>query len=149
MLDKADVGEQCLVLGLDSDELAETVRLKKEYKRVDYKGWQLGESEVKKMKTTGFQVDKPYAAKSWVIGTDPKTGYALPSLPYKYYVRAHNFQNLLEKGIWKGFVNTSGNATAAAPFHVRKNDKGIWKMQASSSFYAGTEDPPKKKSDDL
>ena len=149
MLDKPEVGEKCLVISLDSGELSETIRLKKQYKRVDYKGWQLGESEVKKMKTSGFQADKAYAAKTWVLETDVKNGYELPALPYKYFVRSHNFQNLLEKGIWKGFVNTSGNATAAAPFQVKKNDKGIWKMFASSSFYVGTEDPPKKVSDDL
>jgi hypothetical protein len=151
---KPKIGEQCLVLGMDKSELVETIDLRPKFRRTNVKGWQLGSSEVKKMKTSGFVTDAPYAANTYVMGTDVANGYKLPELPYKYYVRAHRIQ---KKGglsgewenTWHGFVNESGSASGAKPFFVKKNAKGVWKMYKSSSFYAGTKDPPKQVEDDL
>lgn len=154
MIDKPEVGEQCLVIGMDMSELAESIKVLPKFKRVDVKGYQIGDSEVQKMKSSGYKTDAPYAARSFVLGTETKTGYKLPEPPYKFFVRSHRVQQTGGlsgewEGTWHGFVNTSCVDSGSVPFFVKKNDKGIWKMFKSSSFYAGCKDPPVAKSDDL
>ena len=151
MTNQPEVGEKCVVIGMDKSELTETINLQAKYRRTNVKGWQLAKSETDKMKTSSYQADKPYVAKSYVNGTDSKNAYKLPELPYKYYVRDHRIQKKGGKwdNTWHGFVNTSGNGGGAVPYFVKKNAKGVWKMYKSSSYYSGCIDPPKAVSDDL
>ncbi|MBN2695587.1 hypothetical protein JXR93_13075 [bacterium] len=154
MIDNPELGEQCVVITTDKSLLVESFKLKPKEQRTNVKGWQLGSEEVNKMMTTGFSVDKAYAAKTYVIGTSHKEEYKLPELPFKYIVTNHSIQ---KKGglsgewndTWHGFVNESGTDSGKLPFFVKKDSKGIWKMFKSSSFFAGTKDPIKKVVDDL
>ncbi|HOX46194.1 MAG TPA: hypothetical protein PK668_21500 [Myxococcota bacterium] len=149
-----DVGERCMVIGMDMSQLDETIKMLPKARRPDVKGYQIGASEWQKMATTGFVKDAKYTANSYVLGTDYKNGYKLPELPYKYYVSDHKIQKTGGlsgewDNTWHGFLATSCQDGGKVPFFVKKNDKGIWKMFQSSSFYAGCKDPPEAKSDDL
>lgn len=142
------LGYKCLPLVLDKSHLVETEDLLPKARLPGYKGWQVGRSITAKMKTSGFKVDKKYAALGYVVGTDPKKGYKLPAKgPYKFLVRVHRIQPK-EKNQWRGFLNYTG-ASRPKPFYVRKNKKGVWKAYKTSSFFAGTIDPPKEEDDDL
>ncbi|MCC6807156.1 MAG: hypothetical protein IT381_07015 [Deltaproteobacteria bacterium] len=153
MIDKPELGEQCLIIGMDMSELAETIRLQQKYRRTEVKGWQLGNKETDKMNSQGYKSNgcKDFAAKSFVVGTETAKGYALPPLPYKYFVRAHKVQQKGGEydGTWHGFVNSQASDGGAMPYFVKQNDKGVWKMWKSSSFYTACKQPPKAKKDDL
>jgi len=145
MIDKPEFGEQCIVIALDRSELSKSNPASR---RPSVDGWQIGTSEAWRMQTSSFQRAKSYVAKSYVAGTSTAGGYALPPLPYRYVIRAHAYQSS-DPAVWKGLASTSCSDLGYVPIHVKRNDKGIWKVVNSSSFYAGCKPPPSNESDDL
>lgn len=145
MVDEPEMGEQCLVLTLDMSELEREGALSR---RPTVEGWQLGASERRKMATSGFSRARKYVAKSFVAGTTTDTGYQLPSLPYTYAIRAHRVQDA-DPDVWRGMAATSCTDAVWVPIHVRRNNRGIWKVSNSSSFYAGCKPPPLEIDDPL
>lgn len=146
MIDNHDLGMRCLILSLDKSQLADSNMSAR--RRISFEGWQLGASETMKLNSSGFAKDRGYAAWSFVEGTSTVKGYRLPPLPYRYVVRAHAYQDP-DASIWKGLASTSCHDLGYVPIHVKKNDKGIWKVVNSSSFYSGCKDPVAEEKDDL
>lgn len=140
-----DLGFQVLPLVLDKSLLVETEDMVPAAHLPNYKGWQVGKEILDLMKTSAFKKEKTYAALPYFEGTSPDTGYKLPAGPYRFLVRSHSVKPS-DESEWRGFLNTSG-ASRPKPYWVKANDKGVWKMLKSSSFFAGTI-PPAKKSDD-
>ncbi len=144
MIGNPDLGERCLVLALDMGQLA---RKGPKSRRPDVDGWEIGGSERMKMSTSTFIRGRGFIAKSYVSGTSTAGGYALPSLPYTMVIRAHRMP-YQEPDFWKGMVATSCTDSGAVPIHVKKNNRGIWKVINSSSFYSGCKPPPSSPVDD-
>ncbi|MGE0708988.1 MAG: hypothetical protein AB7N76_23480 [Planctomycetota bacterium] len=142
-----ELGLQVLPLILDKSLLGETINMQQKYQKPGYKGWQIGGAFDQMRKSSGFQKAVKYAALSYVVGTKKDDGYKLPAPPYKYYCRIHRVPP--KEGEWKGFLNTSGSAGGAVPYIMKKDSNGNWKMLQASSFFAGTQEPPKKSKDDL
>jgi len=92
----------------------------------------------------------PYLGRIYVKGTVPDNAYALPAGPVTFTFTEVRPQ---ADGSAKVFVAaTSGDWPR--PFTLRKNDKGIWKVEEASSLFAGaTNIPPpqreKTKPDEL
>ncbi len=146
MIDNYDLGVQCLILSLDKSQLVESKLTARRW--ISVEGWQLGSSETMKLNSSGFAKDKGYVARSFVEGTSTAEGYRLPPLPYRYVIRAHAYQDA-DPLLWKGHASTSCHDLGYVPIHVKKNDKGIWKVVNSSSFYSGCKDPVVQEKDDL
>ncbi len=146
MIDNYDLGMKCLILSLDKSQLVESKMTARRW--ISIEGWQLGSSETMKLNSSGFVKDRGYVAWSFVDGTSTEKGYRLPPLPYRYVIRAHKYQDA-DPAIWKGHANTSCHDLGYVPIHVKKNDKGIWKVVNSSSFYSGCKDPVAEEKDDL
>lgn len=146
MIGDYTLGMQCLILSLDKSLLVDSKMTARRW--ISIEGWQLGSSETMKLGSSGFTKDKGYAAWSFVEGTNTATGYRLPQLPYRYVIRAHNYQDA-DPSVWKGHASTSCHDLGYVPLHVKKNDKGIWKVINSSSFYSGCKDPVREEKDDL
>ena len=145
MIDKPELGEQCLILALDMGQL---LRKAPNSRHPDVDGWEIGGSERMKMSTSTFIRGKGYIGKSFVSGTSTAGGYALPPLPYTIVIRAHRMP-YQEADYWKGMVATSCTDSGAVPIHVKKNNRGIWKVINSSSFYSGCKPPPSTADDSL
>ncbi len=146
MIDNYELGMKCLILSLDKSHLVDSKLTARRW--ISVEGWQLGSSETMKLGTSSFVKDKGYAAWSFVEGTSTATGYRLPRLPYRYVIRAHKYQDA-DPSVWKGHASTSCHDLGYVPIHVKKNDKGIWKVVNSSSFYSGCKDPVVEEKDDL
>jgi hypothetical protein len=144
MIDRPELGEQCLILCLDQSRLNKSGSSSK---RPAVEGWTLGGSEIFMLNSSGFVNDKKYAAKSFVSGTKTADAYSLPVLPWTFIIRVHSFQDR-DPLIWKGHASTSCHDLGYVPLHVKKNNRGIWKMFNSSSFYSGCIDPPAKQAED-
>lgn len=143
-----DLGYQCLALILDKSLLGESINMRPQYRRPGVDGWQVGGEFQQLLASQGFQKHKPYAARTYVLGTSKDNGYALPEAPYRYYVRKHRTPP--REGEWKGFLNTSGNeAGGVQPFIMKVNSRGVWKMLQASSFFVGYAEPPKDDDDGL
>jgi hypothetical protein len=146
MIDRPELGEQCLILTLDMSRLAKASGASR---RPQVQGWQLGGAEIMLLQTSGFLQDRGYVAKSFVEGTKTSESYRLPPLPYKYVIRKHMLQDRNESS-WMGHADTSCHDLGYVPIFVKRNDKGIWKVFNSSSFYSGCKNPPEAVSaDDL
>ncbi len=141
-----ELGEQCMILSLDKSQLADSRQTAQ--RRISIEGWQLGASEIMKLNTGSFIKDSGYVACSFVEGTGPEDAYRLPKLPYRYVIRAHSYPEA-DPSIWKGLVGTSCHDLGYVPIHVKRNDKGIWKVVNSSSFYSGCIDPVIEEKDGL
>lgn len=146
MIDNYELGMKCLILSLDKSQLDDSKMTAR--RLISIEGWQLGSSETMKLGTSSFIKDRGYVACSFVEGSSTANGYRLPQLPYRYVIRAHSHQDT-DRLVWKGLANTSCHDLGYVPIHVKKNDKGIWKVVNSSSFYSGCKDPVTEEKDDL
>ena len=153
MIDIPDVGQKCLVIGMDLSHLAQNEKVSKSYKRPSVKGYQLNIQQLQMISSQSFTKDAKYVAKAYVQGTKTENSYALPALPYTYVVREHKIQqtggfNDMWTNTWHGFVDTRCSDSKSLPFHVKKNNRGLWKIFRYSSFYSGCKDPPAAAVDD-
>lgn len=138
------VGEQALITALASSNLVEAGN---QAKRPTYKGYMVGTSVGVYLSTSNFGRNRAYVGKSYVQGTTWEASYALPPAPYKLVITKHTMQPTAPDR-WKG-LSPSSCAENAKPYEVVKNDKGIWKIDNPSSFFAGCRPPPAAKKDDL
>jgi hypothetical protein len=145
MAENPQLGEQCLIISLDMSQLGKKGAGSR---GADVDGWQIGSSEKMKMNTTGFLRGKSYIASSYISGTSTSAGYVRPQLPWTFVIQAHKFQDA-NPDIWKGLASTSCNDSGYAPIHVKKNNRGVWKVVNSSSFYSGCKPPAKVEDDAL
>jgi hypothetical protein len=91
--------------------------------------------------------EKPYWAKSYILGTAPKDGYQLAAAPYQVQLSRNSYSELNENDI-KIFVACSG-ADSPRPIRLCANDKGLWKVKECSSLFLGMRAPEDNSSDDL
>lgn len=95
------------------------------------------------------QLDKqPWIAPSYVQGTSADNGYTLPTLPYTISTLTDK-HSVIEEGKWiKIFLECTGRDTAR-PISMKKNNKGIWKVNEVSSLFVGITKPKSDDGDDL
>lgn len=146
MIDNYELGMKCLILSLDKSLLVDSAMTARRW--ISIEGWQLGPSETMMLGTSSFTRGRSYTARSFVDGTGGAQGYRLPQPPYRYVIRAHARQDA-DPLIWKGLASTSCHDMGYVPIHVKKNDKGLWKVVNSSSFYSGCKEPALVEKDDL
>lgn len=87
----------------------------------------------------------PHIARSYVQGTSPQGGYALPAPPWRVAGREQPGDVQADRG--KTFVRSSG-ADSPRPMHLVKNDRGLWKASNWSSLEVGVR-APAAASDDI
>jgi hypothetical protein len=137
-------GEAFLTIAIDGKWLVN--------KSTGYKGKTVGPRYLQALKMR--IADKPYVARSYVQGTTPENGYALPEFPLTIKVleqagdAAQNAKNAANGGLVKVFVYSTG-ADSPRPMQVNKNDKGIWKAYSWSSLEVGVRPPVQETKDDI
>ncbi|VAW81827.1 hypothetical protein MNBD_GAMMA12-1994 [hydrothermal vent metagenome] len=113
-----------------------------------YKGYKWRNSEDYMVK----QIDqRPYCARSYVIGAAPANGYKINKSKIKIKFRVQTrYVGSIKSGKYKVFVCTSG-AQSCRPVPMGRNSKGIWKARGLSSIAVGCIKPVTKNSaeDDL
>jgi hypothetical protein len=89
---------------------------------------------------------KDHIARSYVVGTRPDDGYALPAGALT--VRVKQQRDSLAGDRAKLFVYSSG-ADTPRPVALARNDKGLWKATEWSSLEVGVRAPAAPRRDDL
>ncbi len=82
--------------------------------------------------------DNPHLARSYLAGTRPEDGYALPNPPYAVHLETTPEQH----GRIRLFLHCSG-AQSARPIVLQKLEDGGWRVREESSLYAGVIPPAK------
>jgi hypothetical protein len=85
-------------------------------------------------------VQNPYLGASYVRGTAPEDGYALPEPPWEIVCRANPYSGDRVKGPYKLFVGCSG-AASPRPVSLRRDDAGLWRPFEWSSLLVGVRAP--------
>ncbi len=80
----------------------------------------------------------PHIARSYVQGTSPADGYALPPAPWT--IAGREQPGDVQPDRVKTFVRSSG-ADSPRPVLLLKNDKGLWKANSWSSLEVGVRAP--------
>ena len=91
---------------------------------------------------------QPHIARSYVTGTSPEQGYALPAGPLSVRVRDQQVHGETQGDAAKRFVHSSG-ADSPRPLGLRKNNRGLWKATSWSSLQVGVRPPGTPVDDDL
>lgn len=108
-----------------------------------YQGYSLGRADQQRIRD---QVGvRPYIAYSYVAGTSPEGGYALPAGPLSIEITEVRDEG---DGSTKVFVRSTG-ADSPRPIRLRPNDKGIWKASEWSSVLVDVRRPTTKQDDPL
>jgi len=111
-----------------------------------YKGWNL---TVRDRQHLVRQIAaRPWTPRSYISGTAPATGYALPEPPYAVELSRNPHVDSTQTGRVKVFVACTG---AASPRHVtlQRNNRGLWKAVEWSSLTVGVVPPAVVDDDDL
>ena len=82
----------------------------------------------------------PYLGASYVQGTAPYTGYALPEPPWGILCTANPYSGDRDRGPYKLFVACSG-AASPRPVSVRRDQSGLWRPFEWSSLLVGIRAP--------
>ena len=77
----------------------------------------------------------PRIARSYVLGTDPANGYALPKPPLRMSFSENPYSRMRD-GSLKLFVACSG-ADSPRPVRLKKDAAGAWKVTSASSLSVG------------
>lgn len=129
-----ELGGKFLVLSVDKKSLREGNT---------YKGYSLFKQDIQLINN---QLAKyPYVLNSYFEGTSPKNAYKA-KLPYKMKFSSNTYCGDPKTGKYKLFVACSG-ADSPRPVHIKKNDKGIWKVSNWNSLLVGVKPIPE--TDDL
>ncbi len=127
-------GMECITIALDNSQLG---------KGNVYKGFQPGGSFNFLIK----QLDsRPYVPWAYVEGATAENGYQVAA-PYKYVLSRNRFSGEESSGTVKVFVNTFG--VNPRPLTMKRNDKGVWKVQEASSIFVAVRPPVTPSDDDL
>lgn len=82
---------------------------------------------------------RPWVAQTYVQGTSPADGYALPTPPYVF--RSFNNQVSVVDEVTRRIMFHTSGADNPRPLTVRVNDKGIWKVKEGSSLFTDMKKP--------
>lgn len=130
------LGLRCLTIAVEARQLVAGDR--------GYKGKQLA------LQATRDFADrlggKPWVARSYVVGTAPASGYALPAGPLAVRLRIQPRDVGPEQT--KVFVHSSG-ADTPRPLTLVRNDRGLWKAKEWSSLQVGVRPPAAGDGDDI
>lgn len=126
-----ELGRQCLTTAVDRERLQEGTG--------GYKGWELRvrDRRLIESQTRG----KAHVLRSYIQGTSPGGGYALPAPPYEMVFSSNRYSGDVESGKFKVFVDSSG-ADTPRPVTVRRNNRGVWKALEWSSLLVGVKAAP-------
>lgn len=110
-----------------------------------YKGYQPGRADQQAFKER--VAAKPFLARSYVQGTSPENGYAIPDQAL-VKVRDQGLAGESSAETAKRFVHSTG-ADSPRPLVLKKNNRGLWKADAWSSLTVGVRAPVQVVDDDL
>ena len=82
---------------------------------------------------------RPFLAGSYVAGTSPQNGYTFPEGPLRFELSRNPYSVIAEDRI-KVFNGCSG-ADSPRPLIMKRNSKGIWKVDNYSSVFVGIRQP--------
>lgn len=102
---------------------------------------------------TQYLVDRlenqPWVAHSYVVGTSPANGYALPVTgPYHFDISQNQFSIVKPDEEVRIFLACTG-ADSPRPIRLKKNADGIWKVAEFSSLVVGVRAPVRSARDEL
>jgi hypothetical protein len=121
-----DLGTQCL---------AATVSPKRTIQGFDgYEGRQLHKRDLSRIKEQLTRQN--YLPNSYIKGTDPADGYALPRPPYQIELSTNPYSGDPASGRVKLFVRCSG-ADSPRPVTVVQDEQGMWGAHEWSSLVMG------------
>ena len=132
------LGVQALTVAIDRDQLEEGTQ--------GYKGLQPRRADLQAFAERNGP--KPHIARSYVAGTTPEQGYALPAGPLSVRVRDQQVPGETQGDAAKRFVHSSG-ADSPRPLGLRKNNRGLYKATSWSSLQVGVRPPLAAVDDDL
>ncbi|NLS79700.1 MAG: hypothetical protein GXY76_20830 [Chloroflexi bacterium] len=128
----ASLGQACLAVAVDASRLQEGA--------AGYQGWQMRLRELQLIRSQLAQ--QPYLPQSYLGGTAPEKGYALPPAPYTITFSANPLAGDPDAAEQKLFVVCSG-ASKPRPVTLRRDARGIWKALEWSSLIMGIVPAPK------
>jgi len=123
------LGNQCLVLAADRNSLTEGNV---------YKGFNLMRNDLSRIESQLNQNNK--IPDSYIKGGSPENNYSI-QLPYIYEYSTNPSSGNEGDGLIKLFVTCYG-ADTPRPIHLKKNNRGIWKVNNWSSVIVGIKKPP-------
>jgi len=126
-----DLGEKCVVISLDMNNLS---------KGNTYKGYSVSSSNKYYLDKVGKNSGQSYIPRSYVKGTSPENDYTIPSGKLKFEYTYNKYSGSIESGEFKVFVDCSG-ADTPRPIIMKKNKNGIWKAYNWSSIVVGIRKP--------
>jgi len=132
------LGRAALTIAIDRSQLSQGGK--------GYKGFQPSNMELQAFKER--IAGKPHVALSYLAGTSPETGYALPAEPLKVRVRNQGLAHERTEDTAKLFVHSTG-ADSPRPIALVKNNRGLWKAKGWSSLTVGVRPPAEIVDDDL
>lgn len=122
-------GHQCLVLTVDRNSLSQGNI---------YKGFQLSRSDISRIKSQLSY--NPQLTNSYIKGATPENNYTV-NLPYVYSYTTNPTSGSEADGYMKLFIACYG-ADSPRPIHIKKNNRGVWKVNNWSSVIVGIKKPP-------
>ncbi|MEZ4329684.1 MAG: hypothetical protein R3B40_30920, partial [Polyangiales bacterium] len=134
----ATLGMAALTVAIDREHLQEGAG--------GYKGLVPGRADVQAF--TERNGGKPHIARSYLVGTSPEHGYALPIGPLTVRVRDQQVPGESVGDVAKRFVHCSG-ADSPRPIGLRRNNRGLFKATSWSSLQVGVRAPVETVDDDL
>lgn len=134
--DTPELGEKCLVIAVDKKQLV---------KGDVYKGYEMWNTKRKQLQR---QLKRyPFLPESYIKGSSPENGYSV-KLPFVVQCSVNKYCGDKSTGMYKVFVKCSG-ADSPRPVHVKRNDKGYWKVTNWSSIITGIKPVVEDNTDDL
>lgn len=134
-------------LGLQAITVATDLKwLEKDTTGKGYKGYIPWKAEQQRLRER-FLSGKEYVPRCYVQGTSAENGYALPAGGWKIKVKEQAGAAAAD-GTFKLFVYCTG-ADSPRPMTLRRNDKGLWKVNDAGSLQVACRAPVAKVSDDL
>jgi hypothetical protein len=132
----APLGAQALTVAVDRSRLVEEAG--------GYQGWALGQRDLRRIDEQ--LRTSPWIPNSYLVGTSPADGYALPELPYQIRVTRNPYSGDAASDRVKVFVASTG-AASPRPVTLSRNNRGVWKAAEWSSLVVGIA-PPRTPVDD-
>jgi len=132
------LGRDALIVAVDRSRLVEDA--------AGYRGWNLS---VRDRQHLVRQIaDRPWTPRSYIVGTAPASGYALPEPPYAVGLSRNPHVDSTQTDRVKVFVASTG-AASPRPVTLQCNNRGIWKAVEWSSLTVGVVPPASAVDDDL
>ncbi|MCB1325436.1 MAG: hypothetical protein H7A21_20520 [Spirochaetales bacterium] len=133
-------GTPCMIMAVDRSLLVESNRAD------SYQGFALMGYEASRNQRQLQQ--HPYLPNSYIRGTSPENGYALPAGPFVFEITRNRYSGEEESGRIKLFIRSSG-ADSPRPVTLVRNNRGVWKAKEYSSIVVGIRAPASTTDDAL